>query len=163
MPAVLMMNLMAVFLFICCLVRSSLFRVCLTRTPITNTKMTKLKSRIVKMGPRKAPKNTAGSVMKQLEKRMTTQDIQQCLPQSYCSMLVMKQLEKRVLFWNICHNHLSSVTYNPWICGVGTRTTRSPLTASERSTASGITTGTIGTTKERRNISSSKLLTLILS
>ena len=69
MPAVLMMNLMAVFLFICCLVRSSLFRVCLTRTPITNTKMTKLKSRIVKMGPRKAPKKTAGSVMKQLEEK----------------------------------------------------------------------------------------------
>ena len=37
-----------------------------------------------------------------------------------------------------------SATYNP-----GMRTTRSPLTASERSTAIGITTGMIGTTGGR--------------
>ena len=65
-PAILMTNLMAVFMFNCSLLRSSLFRVCLTRTPITKTKMTTLKIRMAKMGPRKAAKNTAGSLMKQL-------------------------------------------------------------------------------------------------
>ena len=45
---------------------------------------------------------------------------------------------------------MHSITYNPWLCGVGTRTTRSPLTASERSTAIGITTGMIGTTDDKR-------------
>ena len=42
------------------------------------------------------------------------------------------------------------VTYNPRIFGVGLRTTRSPLTATERSTAIGITTGMMGTTKEQK-------------
>ena len=64
--AILMINLMAVFMFICSLVRSSLFRVCLTRTLITETKMTTFTIRMAKMGPRKAPKNTARSLMKQL-------------------------------------------------------------------------------------------------
>ena len=68
-PAILMTNLMAVFLFICSFVRSSLFRVCLMITPITKTKMTTLTIKMAKMGPRKAPKNTAGSLMKQLEKK----------------------------------------------------------------------------------------------
>ena len=45
---------------------------------------------------------------------------------------------------------MHSVTYNPWLCGVGKRTRRSPLTASERSTAIGITTGMIGTTDDKR-------------
>ena len=36
-------------------------------TPITKTKITMLKSRMAKMGPRKAPKNTAGSEIKQLK------------------------------------------------------------------------------------------------
>ena len=66
-PVVLMSSLMTVFrLFVCSLVRPSLFRMCLMRIPITKTKMTALKIRIAKMGPRKAPKNTAGSLMKQL-------------------------------------------------------------------------------------------------
>ena len=47
---------------------------------------------------------------------------------------------------------MHSVTYNPWLCGVGKRTTRSPLTTSERSTAIGITTGMIGTTDDREGI-----------
>ena len=67
-PVVLMINLMTVFLFICSLVRPSLFRVCLMRIPITKTKMTALKIRMAKMGPRKAPKNTAESLMKQLQR-----------------------------------------------------------------------------------------------
>ena len=68
-PAILMSNLMAVFT--CSLVRLSLFRVCLMRTTITMIKMTVLKSKMTKMGPRKAAKNTTGSEMKQLwrEKR----------------------------------------------------------------------------------------------
>ena len=37
------------------------------RTLITMTKMTTLKIRMAKMGPRKAPKNTAGSEIKQLQ------------------------------------------------------------------------------------------------
>ena len=41
------------------------------------------------------------------------------------------------------------VTYNPRFSSVGLRTTRSLLTASERSTAIGITTGMIGTTGGR--------------
>ena len=65
-PAILMSNLMAVFLFTCSLVRLSLFRVCLMRTTITMIKMTVLKSKMTKMGPRKAAKNTTGSEMKQL-------------------------------------------------------------------------------------------------
>ena len=45
-----------------------------------------------------------------------------------------------------------SVTYNPrpLFSSVGFRTRRSPLTASERSTAIGITTGMIGTTGGKR-------------
>ena len=45
-----------------------------------------------------------------------------------------------------------SVTYNPrpLFSSVGLRTRRSPLTASERSIASGITTGMIGTTGGKR-------------
>ena len=39
-------------------------------TPITKTKMTTLTIRMAKMGPRKAPKNTAGSLMKQLEEKL---------------------------------------------------------------------------------------------
>ena len=58
-PAVLTSNLMAVLLFICCSVQSSVFRVCLMITPITQTKIITLKIRMAKMGPRKAPKNTA--------------------------------------------------------------------------------------------------------
>ena len=42
-----------------------------------------------------------------------------------------------------------SAAYNPWISVVGMRTTRSLLTAPERSTAIGITTGMIGTTGRR--------------
>ena len=42
-----------------------------------------------------------------------------------------------------------STTYNPLMSVVGLRTTRSLWTASERSTASGTTTGTTGTTEER--------------
>jgi len=38
------------------------------RTLITMTKMTALKSRMTKIGPRKVAKNTAGSEMKQLWK-----------------------------------------------------------------------------------------------
>ena len=126
-PAILMINLMAVFLFICSLVRSSLFRVCLTRTPITKTKMTTLKIRMAKMGPRKAPKNTAGSSMKQLEEK--------CEHKSFNSY--------------VTEYTMHSVTYNPWLCGVGLRTTRSLLTASVRSKSIGISTGMIGTTDER--------------
>ena len=40
------------------------------RVLITMMKMTLLKSRMAKMGPKKAPKNTAGSKMKQLEGEM---------------------------------------------------------------------------------------------
>ena len=65
-PVVLMSNLIAVFLLICALVRLSLFCVCLMRTPITMIKMTMLMKRMAKMGPRKAPKNTARSKTKQL-------------------------------------------------------------------------------------------------
>ena len=65
-PAILMINLMAVFMFICSLVRLSLFWMCLTSTPITKTKITTLKIRMAKTGPRKAAKNTARSLMKQL-------------------------------------------------------------------------------------------------
>ena len=36
-------------------------------TLITKAKMTMLKSKMAKMGPRKAPKNAAGSKIKQLE------------------------------------------------------------------------------------------------
>ena len=42
-----------------------------------------------------------------------------------------------------------SATYTPGISAVGLRTTRSVLTASERSTIIGITTGMIGTTGGR--------------
>ena len=59
--AVLMSKMMASFLVICALVRSSLFRVCLMRTQITMIKMTTLNNRMAKMGPKKAPKNTARS------------------------------------------------------------------------------------------------------
>ena len=59
--AVLMSKLMASFLVVCALVRSSLFRVCLMRTQITMIKMTALNNRMAKMGPKKAPKNTARS------------------------------------------------------------------------------------------------------
>ena len=64
--AVLMSKLMASFLVICALVRSSLFRVCLMRTLITMIKMTTLNNRMAKIGPKKAPKNTARSLIKQL-------------------------------------------------------------------------------------------------
>ena len=47
------------------------------RTPITMTKMTTLKIRMAKIGPRKAPKNTAGSKTKQLEGGKRTQVINQ--------------------------------------------------------------------------------------
>ena len=77
-PAILMSNLMVVFMFICCLACSSVFRVCVMRTPITMMKMTKFKSKMAKMGPRKAPKNTAGSKTKQLERGMRTPSIYQC-------------------------------------------------------------------------------------
>ena len=77
-PAILMSNLMVVFTFICCLACSSVFRVCVMRTPITMMKMTKFKSKMAKMGPRKAPKNTAGSKTKQLERGMRTPSIYQC-------------------------------------------------------------------------------------
>ena len=77
-PAILMSNLTAVFTFICCLVCSIVFRVCVMRTPTTMIKMTKLKSNMAKMGPRKAPKNTAGSKTKQLEGGMRTPSIYQC-------------------------------------------------------------------------------------
>ena len=39
------------------------------RTPITKTKMTTFTIRMAKMGPRKAPKNTAGSLIKQLQEK----------------------------------------------------------------------------------------------
>jgi len=67
-PVILISNLIVVFLFTRYLVRSSVLRLCLMSTPITRTKMTTLKSRMAKMGPRKAPKNTAASEMKQLER-----------------------------------------------------------------------------------------------
>ena len=125
-PAIPMSTLMVVFMSIFFLVRSSFFRICLMMTIITKTKMTMLKSRMAKMGPRKAPKNTAGSETKQLEEENNkTHSLCICLPP-------------------VC-----SVTYNPRFSSVGMRTTRSLLTVSERSTAIGITTGMIGTTGGR--------------
>ena len=92
-PAILMTNLIAVFMFICSFVRSSLFKVYLTRTPITKTKMTTLTIRMAKMGPRKAPKNTVVSLMKQLEENTshsrlshaTTEYINECTNVVYSS------------------------------------------------------------------------------
>ena len=57
---------------VCCFDLSLLticFLACLMSTLITTTKMTMLKSRMAKMGPRKAPKNTPVLPMKQLEDR----------------------------------------------------------------------------------------------
>ena len=68
-PAILMSSLITVFLFIFSLLRPSVFRVCLMRTLITMTKMTALKIRMANMGPKKAPKNTPMSSMKQLGRR----------------------------------------------------------------------------------------------
>ena len=68
-PVILISNLIVVFLFTCSLERPSVFRLCLMSTPITRTNITMLKSRMAKMGPRKAPKKTAASEMKQLEGR----------------------------------------------------------------------------------------------
>ena len=62
-------------------------------------------------------------------------------------------LSNYVAYANICLCcHEYSVTYNPrpLFSSVGLRTTRSLLTASERSTAIGITTGMIGTTGGKR-------------
>jgi len=68
-PVKLISNLTDVFLFIPSLERPSVLRLCLMITLITKTKMTTLKSRMAKMGPRKALKNTVASEMKQLQER----------------------------------------------------------------------------------------------
>ena len=57
---------------LCCFVLSLLlnrFRLCLMSTVVIITKIIALKSMMAKMGPRKAPKKTPGSPMKQLGKR----------------------------------------------------------------------------------------------
>ena len=102
------------------------------RTMITMTKMTALKIKMAKMGPKKAPKNTPISSIKHLGGRKGTQIIK-----SECHGAVLYII-----------SNLQSWVNNSIISSVGLRTTRSSLTASERSTASGIATGMIGTTGE---------------
>ena len=74
-PVILISNLIIVFLFISSLGRPSVLRLCLMRTLITSAYITALKSRMAKMGPRKAPKNTAPSEMKQLERWYVEYDV----------------------------------------------------------------------------------------
>ena len=84
-PVILMRIFMAVFfLFTCSVVRLRVFRVCLMRTPITMIKMTTLKSKMTKMGPRKLAKNTTGSEMKQLEEGIKAKIISVLLSISMC-------------------------------------------------------------------------------
>ena len=84
-PVILMSSFMAVFFWLTCsLVRLRVFRECLMRTPITMTKMTTLKSRMIKMGPRKVAKNTAGSEMKQLWRRNKNKAMRMLLSMSIC-------------------------------------------------------------------------------
>ena len=70
-----MSNLIVVFFFICFSLWTSVFRVRLMRTMITMTKMTALKIKMAKMGPKKAPKNTPISSIKHLGGRKGTQII----------------------------------------------------------------------------------------
>ena len=65
-PMVLIRSLVTVCRFVLSVV-PNFFLVCLMRMLITMTNMTELKRRMAKMGPRKAPKNTPGLPMKQLE------------------------------------------------------------------------------------------------
>ena len=66
-PAILMSKRTVFFLLICLLERLFIFQWCLINTVKTIADITMLKSRTTKMGPRKAPKKTAGLEMKQLK------------------------------------------------------------------------------------------------
>ena len=66
-PVILISRRIAVAVVICSLVLSEVFLKCRISTITTATKMTMLKRRMAKMGPRKAPKNTPVLPMKQLE------------------------------------------------------------------------------------------------
>ena len=67
-PMMLTMSLKMIFRFAWFVVAYFL-RICFVSTLITMINMMVLKSRMAKMGPRKAPKNTPVSPMKQLEER----------------------------------------------------------------------------------------------
>ena len=66
-PAILMSKRTVFFLLICLLERLFIFQWCFINTVKTIADITMLKSRMTKMGPRKAPKKTAGLEMKQLK------------------------------------------------------------------------------------------------
>ena len=74
-PMILIMSLTTVFRFAWSLPANFLW-ICLARTLITETNMTALKSRMAKIGPRKAPKNTPVLPMKQLEEISEVYEIQ---------------------------------------------------------------------------------------
>lgn len=69
-PTMLMSRRTVVLLFCCSFTRPRELLLCLTRMTTTVTKMTALKSRMAKIGPRKAPQNTPGSPMKQLQREV---------------------------------------------------------------------------------------------
>ena len=69
-PVILTRRRSVVFWFTSSFTRPRVFRVCFTRMTTTITKITVLKRRMAKIGPRKAPQNTPTSPIKQLEKEM---------------------------------------------------------------------------------------------
>ena len=66
-PVILITRRIAVAIVICSLVLPEVFLQWRISTITTATNMTELKSKMAKMGPRKAPKNTPVLPMKQLE------------------------------------------------------------------------------------------------
>ena len=82
-PMMLMRSLTALFWSICCFVWPIFFTLCLMSTLITIAKMTVLKSRMTKIGPRNVPKNNAALEMKQLEGDITTLSIKYLVTHSH--------------------------------------------------------------------------------
>ena len=66
-PMMLISRRIAFAVLICSFALALLFMLCRSSTTTTVTNMTALKSRMAKIGPRKAPKNTPILPMKQLE------------------------------------------------------------------------------------------------
>ena len=139
--------------FICCHARYkciqhewSLFLVSFMSTPLSSSSPSLLFSWLRHM-------NNCSETFDCSHLKLTVSDrSKQTSKQTYTRTCAMQLVWDSLRFTPInsiyCTMHF--ITYNPRLCGVGTRTTRSALTTSERSTAIGITTGMIGTTDDKR-------------
>ena len=141
-PMVLIVSLTTVFRLAWPLLANFLW-ICLVSTLITTTNTIALNSKMAKIGPRNAPKKTPGSLMKQLEgeKKCIHYCIQRAKQCNTKKLIFVDHISYNLIGFMLVVLLMSVVLIVLLIVGVIIKS---------RSIASGITTGTIGSTAMKK-------------